>query len=136
MINRKIRNATKVEFDWVKFDSKLELYCYKALREAKIPFELKKKFVSVEKFKYMWESIREISHYPDFFLYEHNIILDTKGFANDTYPIKTKLLKKYFHDNWLEYKITTPKNQKEVNEFINNLTNLWTKNKEWTQAIK
>lgn len=122
MINRKIRNATKVEFDWIKFDSKLELYCYKALKEAKIPFELKKKFVSVEKFKYMWESIREISHYPDFFLYEHNIILDTKGFKNDIYPIKNKILKKYFHDNWLEYKMTTPKNQKEVNEFINNLT--------------
>lgn len=139
MINRKIKNATKVEFDWIKFDSKLELYCYKALREAKIPFELKKKFVSVEKFRYMWESIREIAHYPDFFLYDHNIILDTKGFANDTYPIKTKILKKHLYDAWKEYKIITVKNQKEVNEFIKTLTllnHLWTKNKEWTQATK
>ncbi|HNG97572.1 MAG TPA: hypothetical protein PLW93_04855, partial [Candidatus Absconditabacterales bacterium] len=86
-----------------------------------IPFELKKKFTSIEKFKYLGESIREISHYPDFFLYEHNIILDTKGRKNDVYPIKTKLLKKYLMEQGTEYKIVTVQTQKEVNEFVNKL---------------
>lgn len=123
MENKKIKNATKQIQDWIKFDSKLELFCYNKLIEYKIPFELKKKFVSVEKFKYMGESIREIAHYPDFFLYKHNIILDSKWFKNDVYPIKAKLLKKYFYDNWIEYKIVTVKNQKEILSFINSICN-------------
>lgn len=123
MENKKIKNATKQVQDWIKFDSKLELFCYNKLIEYNIPFELKRKFVSVEKFTYMWEKIREIAHYPDFFLYEHNIILDSKWFKNDIYPIKAKLLKKYFYDNWIEYKIVTVKNQKEILSFINSLCN-------------
>jgi len=121
MINKKVRNATKVVYQWIKFDSKLELYCYIKLHENNIPFELKTKFVSVDKFKYLWESIREISHYPDFFLYENDIILDTKWFHTQTYTLKAKLLKKHFHDTGKPYKIITVKNQKEVNEFIMNL---------------
>jgi len=123
MENKKIKNATKQVQDWIKFDSKLELFCYNKLIEYNIPFELKRKFVSVEKFTYMWEKIREIAHYPDFFLYKHNIILDSKWFKNDVYPIKAKLLKKYFYDNWIEYKIVTVKNQKEILSFINSLCN-------------
>ena len=121
MLNKKIKNATKQTQDWITFDSKLELYCYNKLKENNIPFQLKYKFVSVNKFKYRWESIREISHFPDFFLYEHNIILDTKWRKNDVYPIKTKLLKKYLMEQWTEYKIVTVQTQKEVNEFVNKL---------------
>lgn len=48
MENKKIRNAEKTEYEGIKFDSRLELFCYLALKEAKIPFELKTQFTSVE----------------------------------------------------------------------------------------
>ena len=37
--NKKVKNATKVEVDGIKFRSKLEAYTYKKLKDANIPAE-------------------------------------------------------------------------------------------------
>lgn len=129
-----VKNATKVEFDGIKFDSKLEQFAYSQLKLFKINFSLKQKFVIFDGFRYNDELIRPISWTPDFILPDHNIILETKGFANDQWSLKVKLIKKYFLNkvNFIceasdgkikervldKPKIIICKNQKEVNAFI------------------
>lgn len=129
-----VKNATKVECDGIKFDSKLEQFAYSQLKLFKINFSLKQKFVIFDGFRYNDELIRPISWTPDFILPDHNIILETKGFANDQWSLKVKLIKKYFLNkvNFIceasngkikervldKPKIIICKNQKEVNAFI------------------
>lgn len=129
-----VRNATKVEYDGIRFDSKLEQFAYKQLKLFKINFTMKEKFIIFDGFKYSDESIRPISWTPDYILPDHNIIFETKGFANDQWSLKIKLIKKYFLNKVdLVYinikgesksvilnnpKIVICKNQKEVNAFI------------------
>jgi hypothetical protein len=128
-----VRNATKVEYDGIKFDSKLEQYAYAQLKLFKIHFTMKQKFVIFDGFRYGDEAIRPISWTPDYILPHHNIILETKGFANDQWSLKIKLIKKYFLNkvnfiydydgiaverNLLSPKIVICKSQKEVNAFI------------------
>lgn len=129
-----VRNATKVEYDGIKFDSKLEQFAYKQLNLFKINFLMKRKFIIFDGFKYDGESIRPISWTPDYILPDHNIIFETKGFANDQWSLKIKLIKKYFlNKSEVIYedingstqtfilnnpKIIVCKNQKEVNAFI------------------
>ena len=129
-----VRNATKVEYDGIKFDSKLEQFAYKQLKLFKINFAMKQKFVIFESFRYAGELIRPISWTPDYILPDHNIILETKGFANDQWSLKIKLVKKFFTKR-VEFvyedidgkakaivldnpTIIICKNQKEINAFI------------------
>ena len=132
-----VRNATKVEYDGIKFDSKLEQYTYKQLKLFKLNFALKSKFVIFDSFRYQDELIRAITWQPDFILPEHNIVLETKGFANDQWSLKIKLIKKFFlnkvnfvYENrdrvsveWIlnNPKIIICKNQKEVNAFLSTI---------------
>lgn len=129
-----VRNATKVEYNGIKFDSKLEQFTYKQLRLLKINFALKSKFVIFDSFRYDGELIRAITWQPDFILPEQNTILETKGFANDQWSLKIKLIKKFFlnkvnfvYENQdgvsVEWTLNNPKlvickNQKEVNTYL------------------
>lgn len=91
-----VKNATKVEYDGIKFDSKLEQFAYSQLKLFKINFTIKYKFVIFDKFRYDDELIRPITWTPDYILPDHNIVLETKGFANDQWSLKIKLIKKFF----------------------------------------
>jgi hypothetical protein len=132
-----VRNATKVTYDGIKFDSKLEQFVYAQLKLNKINFALKYKVVIFEKFRYNDELIREISWTPDFILPDHNIVLEAKGYANDQWSLKIKLIKKYFLQEldfvcvlngglFYEGKLKSPKiqickSQKEVLAFVSSL---------------
>lgn len=96
--NSKVKNATKTTVDGIVFDSKLEAGMYSLLKGAHIEFEHQKIFVLQNKFKYNGEAIREIKSIVDFWLPEYNMIIDTKGYANDVSPLKYKLLKKVLSD--------------------------------------
>ncbi len=119
--NKKVKNATKVEFDNIKFDSKLELYFYKLCKINNIKVELKPKFILQSKFEYNEEKVREIAMFPDFFLPNHGILLEVKGFMNDLYPMKRKMLLHHLHINNLNLNYIVVKNQKECNEFISKI---------------
>jgi hypothetical protein len=119
--NKKVKNATKVEFNGVKFDSKLECYFYKALVANNIVFELKPSFTLIPKFRYLSEAVRACTYTPDFIIRGKRVIVDTKGFKTDIFNLKLKMLKKYFSDNGMEYIIELPRNQKQCNELIEKL---------------
>ena len=118
----KIRNATKVEEDGIKFRSKLELYTYKALKKAGITAEYEPKhFEILPKFIYKLEKVRAMVYTPDFV--GDGFIIECKGCMNETFPIKFKLFKRYLYLNNLDYKLFLPRNQKDVDKVVLELMN-------------
>ena len=133
--------SKKITYDGIKFASGLERYMYMALKKAKIKalyegetFELQ------EAFDFPFESyercgngkgdyknrgnkkILNIKYTPDFI--GKDFIIETKGRANESFPIRWKLFKKLLIENnfitqqpvnWTLYK---PQNQKECDETI------------------
>lgn len=103
--NKKVKNARIVRFDGKSFDSELELTFYKVLLESGYSFVLKPKIVLQPSFKYMNETIREISFIPDFQvnIHNHKIIIDTKGYPNEVFPLKLKMFKYLFFLNKIHF---------------------------------
>lgn len=102
----------------IKYDSPLEFYTAELLREQRIPFEFKRKYAMFPSFNYCGETVIGLTLTVDFYLTDHDIILDPKGLQNDGNPIKWKLLKL-----WLLNKKQTPRicfvyNQQEARDFV------------------
>lgn len=122
--NKKVRNATRVEYDGIKFRSKLELFTYKELKKNNISFEYEKKtFVLMDKFELSGEKIRPITYTPDFTSGDISTwVIECKGFSNDVWPLKWKLFKRHLYTISLITKkspdLYIVKNQKEVIEVI------------------
>lgn len=122
MQRRKYGNK-KIVVDGVKFDSKLEHYCYGYLQLIGVDFDFQHRITLVDKFRFNDKGIRALTMIVDFVVKkdEKTIYVDTKGFPTEVSKIKYKLLRNQLKeiDNtdvvWL-------KNKKEVNEFINSLT--------------
>jgi len=131
----KIRNATKIEKDGIVFRSKLELYTYSKLKENKISFEYEStRFVLIDKFTYPKDSyesykstkgkkfekrsdkIRPMTYLPDFINKKDSWVIEVKGFANDSFPLRWKLFKYITKDN--PYTLYLPSTRKEVDEVI------------------
>lgn len=141
--NKKIKNAKSLELDnGLKFRSKLELFTYQKLLENKIKdFKYEEeKFVLNDGFEFNNESyesyerkldngkvkqfgdvdhkIRPITYLPDFTHINHSSktgwILEVKGYANDTFPLKWKMFKKWLHDNNYNLTLFKPNNQQNV----------------------
>jgi hypothetical protein len=114
----------KIIFNDIKFDSKLELYCYKLLNEMGVSFVFQKKIILVDKFRYNNKTIRAITLTVDFVLEDQDrtIYLDTKGFATEVAKIKYKMLKNKLKDNPLT-EVVWLSTQKNVKQFIINLKN-------------
>jgi len=114
-----------------KFDSKLEKYLFDKLTMLKIPFEFQVKYVLIPKFKFNGENIREMAMIIDFKIEVNNLVIwaDTKGYANETAPLKYKMLR------WLEkekpnVRVIWLHNQKEVNEFLISITDNYVNNQQ------
>ncbi len=121
---RKIK-STKVEQDGIVFDSKLENYFYNLLKENNIPFIMKEPFELVPSFTYRHETIRPMIVTPDYILPDHNLIVDTKGFGNETVPLRYKMLKYLLHTQGTEYQIEMPSSQRRCREIIECLKTGW-----------
>ena len=121
---RKIK-STKVEQDGIVFDSKLENYFYNLLKENNIPFIMKESFELVPSFTYRHENIRPMVVTPDYILPDHNLIVDTKGFGNETVPLRYKMLKYLLHTQGTEYQIEMPSSQKACRAIIECLKTGW-----------
>ena len=143
--NKKVRNATVLEYYGITFKSKLELYCYKRLKEANIKFQYEKvKYELVPSFTFENDSyelykkkgeryfgpqrklIRSMTYTPDF-VGTHNgrkFIIETKGNPNDAFPLRWKLFKKYIHDNQIDCLIYMPRNLKHIDEVVELIKNI------------
>jgi protein associated with RNAse G/E len=121
MQRRKYGNK-KLVIDGVKFDSKLEYYCYGYLNLIGVDFDFQHKITLIDKFRFNDKGVRATTLTVDFVVRknEKTYYVDTKGFATEVSKLKYKMLRHKLKDEenvdvvWL-------KNKKEVNGFINSL---------------
>ena len=127
--------SKKVTFDGIQFASGLEKYMYKALKDAKIKAVYEgATFVLQEDFKFKTDSyerqangkgemvnrgqkkILNIKYTPDFV--SDSFIIECKGRANESFPIRWKMFKKYVNDNLKHVILYKPQNQKECDKVV------------------
>ena len=127
--------AKKVSFDGITFASGLEKYMYMSLKKAKIhaiyegaTFELQQGFVfNVDSYERQGngkgdmvnrgqKKILNIKYTPDFV--SDSFIIECKGRANESFPLRWKMFKKYVNDNLKHVTLYKPQNQKECDEVI------------------
>jgi len=127
--------AKKVTFDGIKFASGLEKYMYQVLKKNKIYAEYEgMTFIVQEGFNFENESyerqsngkgdmvnrgckkILPIKYTPDFI--SPSFIIECKGRANESFPLRWKMFKKYVNDNLKHVILYKPQNQKECDEVI------------------
>ena len=128
----KVKNAKKSTYDGKNFQSNLELYCYKGLQAVKIPVEYEETtFTIFDAFVYPQacyegtarklynrNSVRAITYTPDFVDPNGKWIIETKGYANESFPLRWKLFKKHLKDNNHHYVLFMPRNKKQVDEVV------------------
>ena len=141
-IKRKKRGpvvAKKVIYDGIKFASGLEKYMYIALKKAKIKAKYEGKTYTIQEgFEFDVQSyerqsngkgefknrgnkkILPIKYTPDFI--GNNFIIECKGRANESFPMRWKLFKKYVKVNIPRVTLYKPQNQKECDTVIELIT--------------
>ena len=139
---RQITRAKKHVVDGITFASGLEVYCYRALKKAKISNQYEgKTFELVEKFKFdgllmdkgktkgktvykeKTGNVRNISYTPDFINLDKGFIIETKGLRTAEFKMRFKLFLKYLYDTDQHLDVYVPSNQKEVDSTINLILN-------------
>lgn len=141
--NKKIINASPLEYDGIFFKSKLEKMAYQTLKEQDLPvlYEPKKfiiwegfrpnvpfynKDASTRMLKMDSKKVIDISYTPDL-MFEYNnhlIIIEMKGFENNTYPLKKKIFRKWLESNYpnsIYFEIFTKKQLLQAIDIIKNL---------------
>ena len=132
--------SKKVVFDGIKFASGLERYMYQALKKAKIKAKYEgQTYIVQEGFEFKNKSyerqsngkgelvnrgckkILPIKYTPDFI--SDSFIIECKGRANESFPMRWKLFKKYVNDNMKHVTLYKPQNQKECDKVIELILN-------------
>ena len=127
--------SKKVICDGITFASGLEKYMYLALKKAKIgatyegaTFELQKGFMfNVDSYERQGngkgtminrgqKKILNIKYTPDFV--SDSFIIECKGRANESFPLRWKMFKKYVNHKMKHVTLYKPQNQKECDEVI------------------
>lgn len=127
--------AKKVKYDGINFASGLERYMYMALKKAKIKAEYEgNTYTLLEGFDFTSESyerqsngkgdftnrgnkrILPIRYTPDFV--GGDFIIECKGRANESFPMRWKLFKKYISENEPQITLYKPQNQSECDRVI------------------
>lgn len=147
--NVKVKNAKKVEYDGVKFDSALEVFTYKQLKLLGVEFQYEGiiyELIPSLEFKRMlglWpnksgadkktlklrEKVQRKTYKPDFTLQwkGYFIVIEAKGQENDDYQSKRKLFLKLIEDGGVSDSFVyfiEPHNQTHVRECIEFIKNL------------
>ena len=127
--------AKRVRQDGINFASGLERYMYLALKKAKIKAVYEGETYTVqESFEFDQscyekqsngkgefknrgnKKILSVKYTPDFISDE--FIIECKGRANESFPMRWKMFKKYVKDNLPHVTLYKPQNQKDCDETI------------------
>ena len=132
--------SKKVVYDGITFASSLERYMYQALKAAKIKAKYESEtYTLIDSFEFESSSyerqsngkgqfvdrgnkkILPIKYTPDFV--GDGFIIETKGRANESFPIRWKLFKNFVNRCYPHVILFKPQNQKECDMVIQLLTN-------------
>ena len=127
--------SKKVTFDGIQFASGLEKYMYLALKKAKIISKYEgKTYILQEGFEFKNKSyerqsngkgemvnrgskkVLPIKYTPDFI--SDSFIIECKGRANESFPIRWKMFKKHVKENLKHVTLYKPQNQKECDKVV------------------
>ena len=127
--------AKRITYDGINFASGLERYMYMALKKAKLKFKYEgETFELINGFEFTTESIERqsngkgefknrgnkkilnIKYTPDFV--GKDFIIECKGRANESFPMRWKLFKKWITDNGDDRVLYKPQNQSECDKVI------------------
>jgi len=127
--------SKKVTFDGITFASGLEKYMYQALKKAKIKseyegqtYELQEGFMfDIDSYERQGngkgdmvnrgrKKILNIKYTPDFI--SDSFIIECKGRANESFPIRWKMFKKYVKERIPHVTLYKPQNQKECDKVV------------------
>ena len=127
--------AKKITYDGIKFASGLERYMYMVLKKNKIKAEYEgETLVLIDRFDFPNESyerqanskgefknrgskrILPIKYTPDFI--GEDFIIETKGRANESFPMRWKLFKRLIAEQYPAYTLYKPQNQKECDRVV------------------
>ena len=127
--------SKKVTHDGIKFASGLEKYMYIALKKAKLKAKYEgQTYIVQDGFEFKTTSyerqsngkgefknrgnkkILPIKYTPDFV--SDSFIIECKGRANESFPIRWKMFKKYVNDNLKHVTLYKPQNQKECDKVV------------------
>ena len=132
--------AKKIKYDGINFASGLERYMYMALQKAKIKANYEgETYTLFEGFDFTCQSyerqsigkgdftnrgnkrILPIRYTPDFVA--DSFIIECKGRANESFPMRWKLFKKYVQENMPGITLYKPQNQAECDQVIQHILN-------------
>ena len=127
--------SKKVLYDGVTFASNLEKYMYQALKKARIKADYEgQTYTLIDGFEFKTPSyerqtngkgeftnrgckkIQPIKYTPDFIGLE--FIIETKGRANESFPMRWKLFKRFINRCYPCVTLYKPQNQKECDQVI------------------
>ena len=127
--------SKKVTYDGIKFASSLEKYMYQVLKSFKIhavyegaTFVLQEDFIfDIDSYERQangkgemvnrgQKKIQNIKYTPDFV--SDSFIIECKGRANESFPIRWKMFKKHVKANLPHVTLYKPQNQKECDQVI------------------
>ena len=127
--------SKKVLYDGVTFASNLEKYMYQALKKARIKADYEgRTYTLIDGFEFKTPSyerqtngkgeftnrgckkIQPIKYTPDFI--GKKFIIETKGRANESFPIRWKLFKRFINRCYPCVTLYKPQNQKECDQVI------------------
>lgn len=101
--NKKVKNATPLEYKGIRYRSKLEASCAKTFDEMGINVEYEKHtFELIPSRKYLGVDFKSVNYTPDFV--GDSFIIECKGFPNDRWPVIKKLFIQYIEINKLNKK--------------------------------
>ena len=132
--------AKKVIVDGIQFASGLERYMYLALKKAKLKAKYEgETYIIQEGFEFNQscyekqsngkgeykdrgnKKILPVKYTPDFI--GKGFIIECKGRANESFPMRWKMFKKYVKENLPRVTLYKPQNQKDCDETIKLIQN-------------
>lgn len=140
--NKKIKNAHPLEYEGILFKSQLEKMTFITLKEAGFPVQYEPQKIVIFKgfkpttpfydknkatrmLKLQMNKLIDITYTPDF-MFEYNghlIIIEAKGFTNDTFPIKKKLFRAWLekHPECIYFEVYSKKQVLQAIEIIKSI---------------
>ena len=139
----KLINSKKSIVDGITFDSQLEVFCYNLLKTHNIEFNyhpesyellkgFKASFECYEKTGKLYKvkgidtrryddvrTVRGINYTPDFVAKDGSWIIETKGVANESFPLRWKMFKLLLEGTGFKGSLFMPQNQKQIKQTIN-----------------
>ena len=122
------RGGTVIVYDGITFKSGLEVYTYKKLLENGLEANyegITYEILPAIEFEYndkKTKKMQPMKYTPDFG--GDWYIIECKGFASESFPLRWKVFKHYLHNNNIKKYLFMPRKQKDVDEMIAKLLEL------------